>query len=66
VLRQYALGSLPEKTVLVSATLQLIEDITPYRHLGIEPPPLHLLINCAHPASSTVRLIQRTPYGCWA
>ena len=26
-------------------TLQLIEDIAPYRHLGIEPPPLHLLIN---------------------
>jgi len=27
-------------------TLQLLDDIMPYRHLGIQPPPLHLLINC--------------------
>ena len=40
-------------------TLQLIEDIAPYRHLGIEPPPLHLLINRVHPVSSNARLIQR-------
>ena len=33
-------------------TLQLIEDIAPYRNLGIEPPPLHLLINRVHPVSS--------------
>ncbi|MBI0473701.1 ParA family protein, partial [Pectobacterium parmentieri] len=26
-------------------TLQLVEDIAPYRNLGITPPPLHLLIN---------------------
>ncbi|HMN22371.1 MAG TPA: ParA family protein [Ottowia sp.] len=39
-------------------TLQLIEDIAPYRHLGIEPPPLHLLINRVHPVSSNARLIQ--------
>ncbi|MCM3352103.1 ParA family protein, partial [Bacillus velezensis] len=30
-------------------TMQLLEDIAPYRHLGIEPPPLHLLINRVHP-----------------
>ncbi len=36
-------------------TLQLIEDIAPYRHLGIEPPPLNLLINRVHPVSSATR-----------
>ena len=40
-------------------TLQLIEDIAPYRHLGIEPPPLRLLINRVHPVSSNARLIQQ-------
>lgn len=40
-------------------TLQLIEDIAPYRQLGIEPPPLHLLINRVHPVSSNARLIQQ-------
>ncbi|MCH8857750.1 MAG: ParA family protein [Proteobacteria bacterium] len=40
-------------------TLQLIEDISPYRNLGIEPPPLHLLINRVHPVSSNARLIQQ-------
>ena len=40
-------------------TLQLIEDIAPYRHFGIEPPPLHLLINRVHPVSSNARLIQQ-------
>jgi chromosome partitioning related protein ParA len=40
-------------------TMQLIEDIAPYRHLGIEPPPLHLLINRVHPVSSNARLIQQ-------
>lgn len=40
-------------------TLQLIDDIAPYRHLGIEPPPLHLLINRVHPVSSNARLIQQ-------
>jgi chromosome partitioning related protein ParA len=28
-------------------------------HLGIEPPPLHLLINRVHPVSSNARLIQQ-------
>ena len=41
-------------------TLQLIEDIAPYRHLGIAPPPLQLLINRVHPVSSNARLIQQT------
>lgn len=40
-------------------TLQLIEDIGPYRNLGIEPPLLHLLINRVHPVSSNARLIQQ-------
>lgn len=40
-------------------TLQLMRDIAPYRHLGIEPPPLHLLLNRVHPVSSNARLIQQ-------
>ena len=40
-------------------TLQLMQDIVPYRHLGIEPPPLRLLINRVHPVSSNARLIQQ-------
>jgi len=40
-------------------TLQLLDDITPYRHLGIKPPPLHLLINRVHPVSANARMIQQ-------
>lgn len=40
-------------------TLQLIEDVAPYRHLGIEPPPLSLLINRVHPVSVNARMIQQ-------
>jgi len=40
-------------------TLQLLEDITPYRHLGIQPPPLHLLINRVHPVSANAWMIQQ-------
>jgi len=40
-------------------TLQLLEDITPYRHLGIKPPPFHLLINRVHPVSANARMIQQ-------
>jgi len=40
-------------------TLQLLEDIAPYRHLGINPPPLHLLINRVHPVSANARMIQQ-------
>lgn len=43
-------------------TLQLVEDIAPYRNLGIEPPQLHLLINRmpAISSSSNARLIRQT------
>ena len=40
-------------------TMQLLEDIAPYRHLGIVPPPLHLLINRVHPVSSNAKVIQQ-------
>lgn len=40
-------------------TLQLLEDIAPYGHLGIEPPPLHLLINRVPAVSANARLIQQ-------
>lgn len=40
-------------------TLQLMQDIAPYQRLGIEPPPLQLLINRVHPVSSNARLIQQ-------
>jgi len=40
-------------------TLQLLEDITPYRHLGIQPPSLYLLINRVHPVSANARMIQQ-------
>ena len=39
--------------------MQLLEDIAPYRHLGIEPPPLDLLINRVHPVSANARMIQQ-------
>jgi len=35
-------------------TLQLLDDIAPYRHLGITSPPLNLLINRVHPVSANV------------
>lgn len=42
------------------STLQLIKDIAPYRHLGIEPPSLQLLLNRVPAVSSNARLIQQT------
>lgn len=39
-------------------TLQLLDDIAPYCQLGIQPPPLHLLINRVHPVSLDARHIQ--------
>lgn len=39
-------------------TLQLMHDIAPYRHWGIEPPALHLLINRVPPVSSNARVIK--------
>ena len=56
-------------------TMQLLEDIAPYRHLGIEPPPLDLLINRVHPVSANARMIQQAlrdlfrtmpASACWA
>ena len=41
-------------------TLQLIEDIAPYRHLGINPPYLHLLLNRVPAVSANAKLIQQT------
>jgi chromosome partitioning related protein ParA len=41
-------------------TLQLVEDIAPYRQLGIQPPPLYLLINRVPAISSNARLVQQT------
>lgn len=41
-------------------TLQLVDEIAPYRQLGIQPPPLHLLINRIPAVSANARLIQQT------
>ena len=41
-------------------TLRLLEDVAPYRHLGITPPPLHLLINRMPAISRNARLIRQT------
>ncbi|WP_338524018.1 ParA family protein [Pseudomonas batumici] len=40
-------------------TLQLLDDLAPYRHLGIQPPPIHLLINRVHPISIDALLIHQ-------
>jgi chromosome partitioning related protein ParA len=39
-------------------TLQLLADIAPFRHLGIPPPPLHLLMNRVPPVSANAKMIQ--------
>jgi len=44
---------------LQRGTLQMLEDIAPYQHLGIKPPPLHLVINRVHPVSANARLVQQ-------
>ncbi|WP_446027533.1 ParA family protein [Lelliottia amnigena] len=41
-------------------TLQLLEDISPYRHLGISLPPLHLVINRLPAVSANAHMIQKT------
>jgi chromosome partitioning related protein ParA len=41
-------------------TLQLVEDIAPYRQLGLTPPPLYLLINRMPAVSANARLMQQT------
>lgn len=45
---------------LQRGTLQLVEEIAPYRHLGIQPPPLHLLLNRVPAVSANAKLIQKT------
>ncbi|MCC4607805.1 ParA family protein [Xanthomonas campestris pv. zinniae] len=44
---------------LQRGTLQLMQELAPYQHLGIEPPPLRLLINRIHPVSANARQIQQ-------
>ncbi|MGV8399230.1 ParA family protein [Pseudomonas aeruginosa] len=41
-------------------TLQLMDDIAPYSHLGVAPPPLKLLINRMPAVSTNAKLIQKT------
>lgn len=41
-------------------TVQLLEDLEPFRHWGIAPPPLKLLLNRVPPVSATARLIEQT------
>ncbi|MDR0441214.1 MAG: ParA family protein [Candidatus Accumulibacter sp.] len=45
---------------LQRGTLQLIEDIAPYQRLGLQPPPLYLLINRMPAISANARLMQQT------
>lgn len=47
-------------------TLQLMHDITPFRRLGIEPPPLHLLINRVYAVSSNGPVVQRALHNLFA
>lgn len=44
---------------LSRGTIQLIEDIAPFRHLGIIPPPLRLLVNRTPAVSTTAAQIQQ-------
>lgn len=41
-------------------TVQLLEDVAPFRHLGIQPPPLKLLLNRVPAVSANARLIQQS------
>jgi len=45
---------------LQRGTLQLMADLAPFRHWGIEPPPLRLLLNRVHPVSVNARAIQES------
>lgn len=42
---------------LQRGTIQLIRDIGPYRHWGIQPPPLYLVVNRVPQISSNARVI---------
>lgn len=44
---------------LQRGTVQLIQDVSPFRHWGIQPPDLNLLINRVHPVSTNARTIQQ-------
>ena len=44
---------------LQRGTVQLIQDVAPFRHWGIPPPALNLLINRVHPVSANARAIQQ-------
>ncbi|WP_022960741.1 ParA family protein [Halopseudomonas pelagia] len=45
---------------LQRGTLQLVKEVEPFRHLGIQPPPISLLINRIPAVSSNARLVQQT------
>ena len=45
---------------LQRGTLQLVDAIAPYRYLGIQPPPLRLLLNRVPAISSNAKLVQQT------
>ncbi|MDR2014456.1 MAG: ParA family protein [Azoarcus sp.] len=45
---------------LSRGTLQLMRDIAPYRHLGIQPPALRLLINRMPAVSANARLVRES------
>ncbi|MDG9757882.1 ParA family protein [Pseudomonas chengduensis] len=45
---------------LQRGTLQLIDAISPYQYLGIQPAPLHLLLNRVPAISSNAKLVQQT------
>jgi chromosome partitioning related protein ParA len=44
---------------LQRGTLQLMQDVSPYRHSGIEPPTLQLLLNRVHPVSINAQTVQQ-------
>lgn len=41
-------------------TLQLMQDIAPFQHLGIQPPLLHMLVNRLPAISSSARIVHRS------
>ncbi|UPQ81349.1 ParA family protein [Pseudomonas knackmussii] len=45
---------------LQRGTLQLVDAIAPYHYLGIQPPPLRLLLNRVPTISSNAKLVQQT------
>ncbi len=45
---------------LQRGTLQLVDAIAPYRYLGIQSPPLRLLLNRVPAISSNAKLVQQT------